>query len=262
MVPSEKAAEPIPVLGIDGNVLLQKLWHSNDCDPDRMLSLISEIQACCRASDENTTVIFDHGRSKKRTAYLPSYKGNREPKTTEQLLFFAQAKNQVKARFKTMQDDNTEGDDQAALMARTAPDLNHILFLWTIDHDWLQLACDKEGKRVIVIRQDYKTKENRFYTEEWATEFLDFPARRWAELAAFTGDPGDNVPSFFTEAQARALLKKYGSFKTVLACAPEVKGKMIDLIKNYLATNLVMEPKEEAMWLSLIGLSTSGAASR
>lgn len=254
--------DPTPVLGIDGNVLLQKLWHADTPEPEKMLDLIKEIQACCGASDENTTVIFDHGRSAKRTALMAGYKGNRAPKTTDQLLFFAQAKNLVKGLYNTLQADNTEGDDQAAFMARTVPDLNHILFLWTIDHDWLQLACDLEGRRVIVIRQDFKTKENRFYTEAWASEFLDFPARRWAELAAFTGDPGDNVPAFFTDTQARALLKKYGSFKNALALSPLCRGKMVDLIKNYLATSLVMTAEEEEKWLALIGFPTSGAGSK
>ena len=247
------------VLGIDGNVLLQKLWHSGDHEPKSMLPLVEEIMRCAAIqNDDDVTVVFDHGRSAKRRKWIPDYKGNRPAKTTEQLLFFARGKAETANRWKTVMETDTEGDDLAARLARTVPDKNTVLFLWTIDHDWLQLASDEDDRRVVVIRQDYKTKENRFYTEAEATKFLGMPARRWSERAAFMGDPGDNVPRLFTESQADALLKKYHTLRNALATAPECRLKRSSIIKNYLATNLLLTPEEEEEWESLLGPSGVG----
>lgn len=249
------------VLGIDGNVLLQKLWHQNDTDPQHMIPLVEDLKACAGiTNDDDVTVVFDHGRSAKRRKWIPDYKGNRPAKSTEQLIFFAMGKQKVAERWKTLMDTDTEGDDQAAYMARTVPNKDTVLFLWTIDHDWLQLANDDDEHRVVVIRQDYKTKENRFYTEKLASDFLGMPCRRWSEKAAFMGDPGDNVPALFSESQAEGFLKKYRTLKNALATAPECKGKRASLIKNYLATNLVMTPEEEKEWESLLDISSFGAS--
>ena len=249
------------VLGIDGNVLLQKLWHSQDHDPQSMIPLVEDLMKCAAIqNDDDVTVVFDHGRSAKRRKWIPDYKGNRPAKSTDQLLFFARGKQTVADKWKTVMEQDTEGDDLAARLARTVPNADTVLFLWTIDHDWLQLACDDDAHRVVVIRQDYKTKENRFYTEAEATKFLGMPARRWSERAAFMGDPGDNVPALFTEAQADAILHKYRTLKNALATAPECRLKRASIIKNYLATNLLLTPEEEEEWESLLGPSAIGAS--
>lgn len=248
------------VLGIDGNVLLQRLWHQGKADPALLPPLIERLMQCAGiTSDGDVKVVFDHGRSAKRRRWLPDYKGNRPVKSTEQLLFFARAKAKAGERWETLMEKDTEGDDLAALLARTVPTADTCLFLWTIDHDWLQLACDDDLHRVVVIREDYKTRENRFYTEAGATKFLGMPCRRWSEWAAFVGDPGDNVPALFSEAQAKTLLTKYRTLKNAIALAPECKGKRASLIKNYLATNLLLSPEEEGEWESLLNASASHA---
>lgn len=241
-------------LGIDGNVLLQRLWHQGKTDPGEMTAQVERLRDMVACTDEEVTVVFDHGRSAKRRRWIPSYKGNRPKKSTEQLLFFVAGKKEVGERWKTLQDTDTEGDDQAAFLARTIPHDDVVLFLWTIDHDWLQLANDEDGHRVVVVRQDYKTWENRFYTEAEASRFLGMPCRRWSEKAAFMGDPGDNVPALFSEAEADCLLKKYGSLKGALALSPECRGKRGSIIRNYLATNLVMDEEEVKEWEALLGM--------
>ena len=55
-------------------------------------------------------------------------------------------------------------------------------------------------------------------------------------------------------------MKKYRTLKNALATAPECKGKRASLIKNYLATNLVMTPEEEKEWESLLDVSSFGAS--
>ena len=244
------------VLGIDGNVLLQNLWHQGKDDPADLVPLVERLMQCAGvAEDGDVRVVFDHGRSKKRRKWLPNYKGNRPKKSAAQLLFFSLAKEKAAERWETLQEEDTEGDDLAAFLARTVPDKETALFLWTIDHDWLQLASDEDDHRVVVIRQDWKTKENRFYTEEGASRFLGMPCRRWSELAAFMGDPGDNVPALFTEARAKELLGKYRTLKNALAMSPECRGKRASLIRNYLATNLLLTPEEEGEWESLLNAS-------
>ena len=74
------------------------------------------------------------------------------------------------------------------------------------------------------------------------------------------GDPGDNVPALFTEAQADAILRKYRTLKNALATAPECRLKRASIIKNYLATNLLLTPEEEEEWESLLGPSGVGAS--
>ena len=55
-------------------------------------------------------------------------------------------------------------------------------------------------------------------------------------------------------------MHKYRTLKNALATAPECRLKRASIIKNYLATNLLLSPEEEEEWESLLGPSGVGAS--
>lgn len=231
------------LLVVDGNWVMHRYWDADPstCTFETMFNYVQYAKGLCDAS--KTIILFDNGRSSYRTGILESYKGNRNH-PSEQINCFDLIKKSWQ-NYASMNDDdylvltkeNTEADDWACKICSILKgDPEVTIFLLSIDHDWFQLL---EGRRVMQLRYSIVDKVEKVVTEEDATKQIGFPAKRWAELAAFIGDPGDGVPSSsIGEAKALKWLHRYYSLMGAISHEPDAQAEAWKLLRNYQLTHL------------------------
>ena len=231
------------LLVVDGNWVMHRYWDAepSTCTFDTIFNYVQYAKGLCDA--DKTIILFDNGRSTYRTGILESYKGNRNH-PSEQITCFDVIKEQWKNYAQMNSDDylvltrkNTEADDWACKICdlfKNDPEVT--IFLLSIDHDWFQLL---DGRRVMQLRYSINDKVEKVVTEEDADKQIGFPAKRWAELAAFIGDPGDGVPtSSIGETKALKWLHEYYSLMGVISHEPDAQAEAWKLIRNYKLTHL------------------------
>lgn len=249
------------VLIVDGNWLCQKTYRGKrgfsisavkgQIDQERELHNI-----------DFTIVLFDKGRSLFRTSVFEGYKGNRDKKGMELTGELELTREFFKSlddnkEWLTLWQDNTEADDIAGYLVKNIKKDDTQIFLYSIDHDWLQLL---EPNRVFQIRYAPSLHRNRIWNSRDASEYFGIDNKKWAFLSAFTGDPSDNVPSTgINSSTALKWLKKYNySINMVLMNEPRARAKSADILRNwkltYLSGNCVSLPESDLDSLKQTGL--------
>lgn len=227
----------------DGNWLCQKYYRgkagfslsSVKADVDREIRNLGIDKA---------VMLFDLGRSSFRTSIYPDYKGNRGSKgyslTGELELSRNYFKGLGSPDFITIYEQNTEADDLAAFIVNRYKREGDRIYLYSIDHDWLQLL---DGDKVFQIRYSPTLHRNRILNEHDAEEICLTPPKKWSLLAAFGGDPSDNIPSTGIKKNvALAWLKKYNwSLAKICMNEPKAKAKQNLIFKNWQLTRLTGE---------------------
>lgn len=226
---------------VDGNWLCQKYYRgkagfsesSVKADIDRQMEVLHIDKA---------VILFDLGRSSYRRAIYPEYKGNRSAKSYslsgELKLSREYFKGIEDDRFTTVWQEDTEADDLAAFITlRYKNKPNVKIYLYSIDHDWLQLT---DADKVFQIRYSPTLHRNRILNETDAEEICQTPPKKWPLLAAFGGDPSDNIPSTgIKKSTALKWLQKYGwSLSKIFLNEPKAKEKQVAILNNWKLTNL------------------------
>ena len=241
------------VLIVDGNWLCQKTYRGKsgfliskvkeDIDHEREIHNI-----------DFTIVLFDKGRSLFRTTVYPGYKGNRKAKESELTGELRLTREYFKSlddgkEWLTLWQENTEADDISAFLVNKLKKRDDIqIYLYSVDHDWLQLL---DTNKVFQIRYAPSLHRNKIWNSQDASDFFGIDNHKWAFLSAFTGDPSDNVPSTgINSSTALKWLKKYKySINMVLMNEPKAKAKSADILRNwkltYLSGNCVNLPKSD-----------------
>lgn len=230
------------VLVADGNYLMQRFFHAKGhvFGPE-IDELLSTLRSALKL--DKTLLLFDSGKSAYRTAILPSYKGNRPAKDEAMTDCFRQTRSYFNCRqganLMTLRLKDTEADDIAAFIAKTYKGKAEI-YLYSIDHDWFQLL--DEG--IYQIRPDVKSGRDLVYSRKSASDLLGYDAKKWPLVAAFKGDPSDNVPSTgIKENTALRWLNKYAwSLPSVFANEKSAKAKEAQIWRNYKLTKLDGSP--------------------
>ena len=139
----------------------------------------------------------------------------------------------------TLRLKDTEADDIAAFIAKTYGGKAEI-YLYSMDHDWFQLL--DEG--ICQIRPDVKSGRDLVYSRKTASELLGYDVKKWPLVAAFKGDPSDNVPSVgIREDTALKWLSKYAwSLPSVFANEKTAKAKEAQIWRNYKLVKLDGSP--------------------
>jgi 5'-3' exonuclease len=230
------------ILVVDGNYLMQKFFHARGHVFGSEIN--SEIQGLLKTLHlDKTLMLFDSGRSAYRTQILPTYKGNRPDKSEEMADCFKKTRSYFLGRqsplLKVLRLKDTEADDLASFICKNFKGKADI-YLYSIDHDWFQLL--DEG--IWQIRPDVKSGRNLVYSRKTASQMLGYDVKKWPLVAAFKGDPSDNVPSTgIKENTALRWLEKYSwSLPTVFMNEPKAKAKEADIWRNYRLTKLDGSP--------------------
>ena len=225
---------------VDGNWLCQKTYRGKS--GFSIQSVKSQIDKEIQLHNiDFTIVLFDKGKSLFRTTVFPAYKGNRKAKEFELTGELALTREYFKTlddpTFMALWQENTEADDISAYLVKKLKKEGRQIYLYSIDHDWLQLL---DSDKVFQIRYAPSLKRNKIWNSQDATEFFGIDNKNWAFLSAFTGDPSDNVPSTgISTSQALKWLKKYNySLGMVLNSEPKAKAKMADILRNWKLTYL------------------------
>jgi DNA polymerase-1 len=181
------------ILVVDGNYLMQKFFHARGHVFGSEID--SEIQGLLKTLHlDKTLMLFDSGRSAYRTQILSTYKGNRPDKSEEMADCFKKTRtyflNRQSPSLKVLRLQDTEADDLASFICKNFKGKADI-YLYSIDHDWFQLL--DEG--IWQIRPDVKSGRNLVYSRKTASDMLGYDVKKWPLVAAFKGDPSDNVPS-------------------------------------------------------------------
>ena len=230
------------VLVADGSYLMQRFFHARGhvFGPE-IDELLSTLRSALKL--DKTLLLFDSGKSAYRTAILPSYKGNRPPKDEAMTDCFRKTRSYFQCRqgtdLMTLRLKDTEADDIAAFIAKTYKGKADI-YLYSIDHDWFQLL--DEG--VYQIRPDVKSGRDLVYSRKTASELLGYDVKKWPLVAAFKGDPSDNVPSVgIREDTALKWLSKHAwSLPSVFANEKTAKAKEAQIWRNYKLVKLDGSP--------------------
>jgi DNA polymerase I len=161
------------------------------------------------------------GKTVRHEAYA-AYKAQRKPMDEDLAVQLPDVRRVCDAyRIPILEAPGYEADDVIGTLARRAVDEGFDVVIVTSDKDMLQLV---EGSRVRV----YHTGRERFLDEEGTAEFFGVPPSQVVDVLALMGDTSDNVPGVpkIGEVTAKKLIKEYGDLDTLLARAPEIKGKV------------------------------------
>lgn len=230
------------VLVADGNYLMQRFYHA------RGHVFGSEVEALLNGLKESlrldkVLLLFDSGKSAYRTRILPSYKANRPEKDPDMADCFHKTRSHFIARqnsaLQVLRQKDTEADDIAAYIVKAYKGKADI-FLYSIDHDWLQLLDDG----VWQIRPDVKSGRDLVYSRKTASDMLGYDVKKWAYVAAFKGDPSDNVPSTgIREDTALKWLGKYAwSLPAIFMHEKKAKAKEAEVWRNWKLVKLDGSP--------------------
>lgn len=230
------------VLVADGNYLMQRFFHARGhvFGPE-IDELLKSLRSALKL--DKTLLLFDHGKSAYRTAILPSYKGNRPEKDETMTDCFRKTRSYFNCRqgvdLMTLRLKDTEADDIAAFIAKTYKGKVEI-YLYSIDHDWFQLLDDG----IYQIRPNVKSGRELVYSRKIASDLLGYDAKKWPLVAAFKGDPSDNVPSVgIREDTALRWLSKYAwSLPSIFANEKAAKAKEGQIWRNYKLVKLDGSP--------------------
>lgn len=230
------------VLVADGNYLMQRFFHARGhvFGPE-IDKLLSSLRSALKL--DKTLLLFDSGKSAYRTSILPSYKGNRPPKDEAMTDCFRKTRSYFNCRqgvdLMTLSLKDTEADDIAAFIAKTYKGEAEI-YLYSIDHDWLQLLDDG----IYQIKPDGKSGRDLVYSRKTASDLLGYDAKKWPLVAAFKGDSSDNVPSTgIREDTALRWLSKYAwSLPSIFANEKTAKAKEAQIWRNYKLVKLDGSP--------------------
>lgn len=167
---------------------------------------------------------FDCGKSKKRTALLDTYKGNRkhrEDSLPHQLSAFEKFLSLTNTRF--YREAGVEADDlMAASVHRWDDSVSKVIV--TADHDLRQLVSSKP--RVSVLKMKQGRSPQVVYNEKKVLEEYGLPPSRLPDLWALTGDSSDNIPGVKGVGPKRGLeiLQKYPTLEDALLFEPRLDG--------------------------------------
>jgi len=178
-------------------------------------------------------VAFDKGRSSKRLAIDPDYKGNRKKdkpqKSLEdpwsdfrpQLDLVFQFLNKIGIPYLRL--DNVEADDIIAKAALEYGQNFDRVVIVSADHDLRQLIRDHTIVVKPSLSQSRDIKEEIYDTASVLEEWKVTP-ERLPEIWAIMGDKGDNVPGVpgLGPVKATKLIQEHGDLESVIANVPKV----------------------------------------
>lgn len=193
---------------VDGNSLVARAWHANRhlITSDGKLSggvygALMSLQAAryslpSMPSWDETIVLWDGGRSKRRMELYPEYKAGRklsDPKTPEDVRDAADYTHQLAEvrrgisflpcqQFKVT---GVEADDLIAVFSRVGSDLGQTVIIFTGDHDMWVLT--KYPNTYI-----YDAKRGKMGQDQ-VEKALGFPLEKYYVYKSLTGDSSDNI---------------------------------------------------------------------
>ncbi len=196
------------------------------------LSMLSNI-----LSEEKPThvaVAFDVARETFRNEMFPEYKAQRE-KTPEEFRGQVPLIQQVlkEMGIVTLEKDNYEADDIIATLATQAKPEGFETLIVTGDRDSFQLVNDTT---TVLYPMRGVTTLHRFTPEAVEKKYGLTPAQ-YPDFAALRGDPSDNLPGIpgVGEKTATKWIVQYGSLKSLIEHADEIRGKAGDNFRERVA---------------------------
>ena len=178
---------------------------------------------------EGIIVAFDAAKHNFRHDALETYKANRKPAPTDLVEQFPIARDFLK-NFGIFQfeEEGFEGDDIAGTVAKLAEKNGYDVTIYTSDRDFLQLVSDKVT--VNIIRKGLSDVVNM--TPALVLETYGFEPKQIIDYKGLRGDSSDNLPGIpgIGEKTAVKLIQEYGDFDNIVEHAPEIKGKVGEMI--------------------------------
>ena len=228
---------------IDGNSLLFRAYYATaypgveimrnqDGVPTNAIfafsNMINKIVSSLKEG-EGIIVAFDAAKHNFRHDALETYKANRKPAPADLVEQFPIARDFLK-NFGIFQfeEEGFEGDDIAGTVARLAEKSGYDVTIYTSDRDFLQLVSDKVT--VNIIRKGLSDVVNM--TPALVKETYGFEPKQIIDYKGLRGDSSDNLPGIpgIGEKTAVKLIQEYGDFNSIVEHAPEIKGKVGEMI--------------------------------
>lgn len=231
------------IIIIDGNSLLFRAYYataypgveimrSQDGTPTNAIfafsNMINKILSDLKEG-ECIFVAFDAGKHNFRHDQLETYKANRKPAPEDLVKQFPLVRDFLKAvNIYQFEEIGFEGDDIAGTVAKLAEKEGYTVNLYTSDRDFLQLVTDKIS--VNIIKKGLS--DVMVMTPELVKETYGFEPLQIIDYKGLRGDSSDNLPGIpgIGEKTAVKLIEEYGSFDNIIAHAPEIKGKVGQMI--------------------------------
>ena len=228
---------------IDGNSLLFRAYYATaypgveimrnqDGVPTNAIFAFSNMMNKIVSSlkeGEGIIVAFDAAKHNFRHDALETYKANRKPAPTDLVEQFPIARDFLK-NFGIFQfeEEGFEGDDIAGTVAKLAEKNGYDVTIYTSDRDFLQLVSDKVT--VNIIRKGLSDVVNM--TPALVLETYGFEPKQIIDYKGLRGDSSDNLPGIpgIGEKTAVKLIQEYGDFDNIVEHAPEIKGKVGEMI--------------------------------
>jgi DNA polymerase I len=222
---------------IDGNALLFRAYFassysgaslttSNGTPTNAVYVFANMLQKILFPVQEDTHILvaFDTGEKTFRHHQLASYKAHRKPVPEDLIKQFPIARELLKAlNLFTFEQDGFEGDDVAGSAAVMAVKAGFQVEIYTSDRDFLQLV--QPNLYVNLIKKG--VSEMVRMTREKVIEDFGITPEQVPDYKGLVGDASDNLPGIpgIGEKTAVKLLQQFGTFESVLAAAPTLKGK-------------------------------------
>ena len=228
---------------IDGNSLLFRAYYATaypgveimrnqDGIPTNAIFAFSNMMNKIVSSlkeGEGIIVAFDAAKHNFRHDALETYKANRKPAPTDLVEQFPIARDFLK-NFGIFQfeEEGFEGDDIAGTVAKLAEKNGYDVTIYTSDRDFLQLVSDKVT--VNIIRKGLSDVVNM--TPALVLETYGFEPKQIIDYKGLRGDSSDNLPGIpgIGVKTAVKLIQEYGDFDNIVEHAPEIKGKVGEMI--------------------------------
>ena len=167
----------------------------------------------------HVAVVFENSRDTFRNEIYPPYKANRSERPEDLLAQFPLCREAARAiGIPAVELDGFEADDVIGTLARRWSARGRDVVVVTADKDFMQIVDERvtlwDGR---AKRTDCAAVEERF----------GVPPHRVVDVLGLAGDSSDNIPGVpgIGVKTATQLLRQHGDLESLLAAAPDIKGK-------------------------------------
>ena len=188
------------------------------------------LQILKECAPTHVALALDSATKTFRHEAFPEYKAQRQKAPEDLTAAIPMAVELARAlRIPILRVDGFEADDIMGTLAARAAEAGWTTYLATPDKDVAQLV----GPSTFLFRPGKGGSSAEIYDVKTVCEHwgLTSPAQM-VEYLGLAGDASDNIPGIagVGEKTATALLAQYGSIESVLAHAPELKGKLAEKV--------------------------------